>query len=47
MTITIPTWLLYRLYAVGGIIAVAAVVFIGMLAIAGWVVGRSFQTRRW
>lgn len=47
MTITIPTWLLYTVYIVGGVIALGTVMFILALAYIGWAFSQAFKGGIW
>lgn len=47
MTITIPEWLLYTLYAIGGIAAIAAVFVIGAFAFVGWTFAKTWRPPNW
>lgn len=48
MTIEIPVWLLWALGIVGGVVALASIVAVGMLAWFGWAMAGVFgKGMRW
>lgn len=47
MTITIPVWLLYTMYVVGGLLAVAALFAVCALAFTGWMFIRVWRPPNW
>ena len=47
MTITVPEWLLYLLYAIGGISALSVAFVVGAFAFVGWVFAKTWGPLNW
>lgn len=47
MTITIPTWVLYLLYTIGGVVALVIVFAIAAFAFVGWVFAKTYRPPNW
>ncbi len=47
VTIEIPVWLLYTLYAIGGVIAVAVIFVFGAFAFVGYIFTKTWRPPNW
>ena len=47
MTITIPLWLLYALYVIGGVLIIGVIFVILAFAFVGWSVRKMFKPPTW
>ncbi|MCG3134243.1 MAG: hypothetical protein HMLKMBBP_01535 [Planctomycetes bacterium] len=47
MDIHIPTWLLYALYTLGGVLAVAVLFVVCAFAFVGWVFIKTWRPPNW
>lgn len=47
MTFTVPVWLLYALYIIGGILVVGALFVVAAFAFVGWALLSNWKPPNW